>query len=283
MIKTESMKRLMIFIDETDRYHGVNLAAALLERLRKEGISGATVLRGTAGFGSHGTVHTSAILDLQIALPEIITAIDSEAKVVAVLPILEEMIGEGLIVVDDVQATKISKDGKESAARDLQKKTAQQVTTTKMQIEADHHTVAEYMDKSPITLTPQHTVDQIIALMISNGQALLPVIGDQGNLLGIVRSEDLLENLLNFHPEGFHLFGMRGHEHNKYSEDIKGQSAAQVMRPATILVQEGTSMLNATKLMLSQQIKALPVVQGQKLVGVLRLPDVLKIALKIDC
>jgi len=293
MSNTDIMQRLMIFIDETDRYQGVNLASALLGKLRSEGIAGASVLRGTAGFGSHGTVHTTTILDLAIALPEIILAIDTEVKIQAVLPKLEEMIGEGLIVVDEVEAIKISKHkkdgGKSADGKCVDGKTAdgkkdqQQTANMQLQAEAELHKVSEYMDKSPITVTPQQTVAEIIPLMINNGRALLPVVSDQGILLGVVQSEDLLAHMLNVHQGGFHFFGLRGNEQKQFSEDIKSQSASQIMHTAPPVVQEETSMLKAAQLMLNQKIKALPVVQGQKLVGILRLPDVLKIALEIEC
>jgi PII-like signaling protein len=99
----------MIFVDETDKYHGANLAAAIIDRLKKEGCSGATVLKGIAGFGVHKQVHTAAILDLSISLPDIIVAIESEEKIAQIMPIIEEMVAEGLIVIDDVQTIKLSK------------------------------------------------------------------------------------------------------------------------------------------------------------------------------
>jgi len=289
MDKNEIMQRLMIFVDETDRYQGANLSAAILQKLRSEGISGATVLRGISGFGSHGMVHTTTIVDLAVSLPEIIVAIDTEKKVQAVLPILEEMVQEGLVVVDPVAATKISKRTKSAetkAQEALQAQTQKeqiQSQTLKLQIEAEHHTVSEYIDKAPITIGPQQTVAEIIALMISNGRSLLPVINDQGSLLGVLQSEDLLSHMLNVRQGGFHLFGLRGNEQKQYSQDIKSQTASQIMRVSPPVVQEDTSMYKAAELMLNQKIKALPVVNGQKLVGVLRLPDVLKIALEIDC
>ena len=103
------MQRLMIFIDEGDQHAGKNLGAALLQKLQSAGISGGSLLRGSAGFGSHGRMHTTTILDLATSLPQIIVAIDTIEKMNAVIPQLEEMIGEGLLVVDEVTVTKLSK------------------------------------------------------------------------------------------------------------------------------------------------------------------------------
>jgi PII-like signaling protein len=103
------MKRVMIFIDETDKFQHKNLAASILEKLKKEGCSGATVLKGAAGFGSHKQIHTMSIMDLAVSLPDIILFIETADKVAQLLPMLEGMIEEGLITVDEVEAIKISK------------------------------------------------------------------------------------------------------------------------------------------------------------------------------
>ncbi len=104
-----TMKRVMIFVTETDRYQHGNLSAALLERLKKEGCAGATVLKGSAGFGTNKQIHTTRILDLAISLPDIVMFLETAEKVAQVLPIVEEMIEEGLIAIDDVETIKISK------------------------------------------------------------------------------------------------------------------------------------------------------------------------------
>ncbi len=173
MRKTEIMQRLMIFIDETDRYQGVNLSSAVLEKLRTEGISGATVLRGTAGFGIHGTVHTAALLDLSISLPEIITAIDTEEKMQAVLPKLEEMIREGLIVVDEVETIKISKGNKVLDDKDGDKKNQSSTVSGQMRNRKPNCIKsANTWTRLQLQSRPSKLWDEVIALMIKNGRAL---------------------------------------------------------------------------------------------------------------
>jgi PII-like signaling protein len=107
-MQTGAAKRLMIFIDETDHFHGANLASAIVDKIRKEGCSGATAMRGMAGFGVHGHVHTTQIMDLSSSLPIVITVVDTIEKIDHVLPIIQEMIAEGLIVVDEVQAIRMN-------------------------------------------------------------------------------------------------------------------------------------------------------------------------------
>lgn len=92
-----------VFIGESDRWEGRPLHVALLERLRREGFAGATVLRGVAGFGARSVVHTTRILRLSEDLPVILEIVDSEERVGALTPILDEMVTEGLITMEKVR------------------------------------------------------------------------------------------------------------------------------------------------------------------------------------
>jgi PII-like signaling protein len=96
-------QQLCIFIGESDRWQHRSLAEALLEALRAEGLAGATLLRGLAGFGAHSLIHTAHVLRLSEDLPVVIIAIDSVERIEAVLPRVESMVGEGLIAVSDIQ------------------------------------------------------------------------------------------------------------------------------------------------------------------------------------
>ena len=95
-----------IFIGEGDKWHHQPLATALVERLRREGFAGATVLHGVAGFGAHSVIHTSALLRLSIDLPVVIEVVDGEAEVERLIPILDEMVSEGLVTVEKVRVLK---------------------------------------------------------------------------------------------------------------------------------------------------------------------------------
>jgi hypothetical protein len=96
-------KQLRIFIGESDRWHHRSLADALLEMLREEGLAGATVLHGVAGFGAHSRIHTAHVLRLSEDLPIVIEVVDAPEKIEGVLPRLQEMVQEGLIVTSDVE------------------------------------------------------------------------------------------------------------------------------------------------------------------------------------
>jgi len=95
-----------IFIGESDRWHHQPLYGALVERLRREGFAGATVFRGIAGFGARSVLHTSQILRLSEDLPIVIEVVDSEEHVRRLMPILDEMVTEGLVTVEKARVVK---------------------------------------------------------------------------------------------------------------------------------------------------------------------------------
>jgi PII-like signaling protein len=95
-----------VFIGESDLWHHRPLHAALLERLRHEGFAGATVFRGVAGFGAHSVVHTSHVLRLSEDLPVVLEVVDTAERVERLLPVLDEMVGEGLVTMEKVRVVK---------------------------------------------------------------------------------------------------------------------------------------------------------------------------------
>jgi uncharacterized protein len=93
---------LRIFIGESDTYQGQPLYMAIVEALRREGLAGATVVRGIEGFGKSSRLHTAHILRLSEDLPIVIECVDSAEKVEAILPNLDGMIGDGLVTLERV-------------------------------------------------------------------------------------------------------------------------------------------------------------------------------------
>lgn len=96
-----------IFVGDSDKWRHTTLHAALLERLRKEGFAGATVIRGVAGFGAASVIHTSSIVDLGSDLPILIEVVEDAEHVDRLLPILDEMIpGGALVTIEKVRVLK---------------------------------------------------------------------------------------------------------------------------------------------------------------------------------
>ena len=91
---------LRIFVGESDRWHGKPLFEAIVQEARTRGLAGATVFRGFEGFGAHSRIHTSRILRLSEDLPIVIEIVDAEDKIQGFLPVLDDMVQEGLVTVE---------------------------------------------------------------------------------------------------------------------------------------------------------------------------------------
>jgi PII-like signaling protein len=91
---------LRVFIGESDRYQHRPLYEAIVLKARQLDLAGATVLRGPMGFGKSSHLHTAKILRLSMDLPIVIEIVDSEDKVNAFLPVLDEMMGGGLVTLE---------------------------------------------------------------------------------------------------------------------------------------------------------------------------------------
>ncbi|MGB9473675.1 MAG: DUF190 domain-containing protein, partial [Candidatus Udaeobacter sp.] len=94
---------LRIFIGESDRYRHQPLYEAIVLKARELELAGATVLRGPMGFGKSSHLHTAKILRLSMDLPMVIEIVDSDKKISAFLPVLDEMIGGGLVTLEKVK------------------------------------------------------------------------------------------------------------------------------------------------------------------------------------
>lgn len=91
---------LRIFIGEQDKWEGEPLYQVIVHLARKEGMAGATAIKGFMGFGAKSRMHTTKLLRLSEDLPIIIEIVDSEERINAFLPHLDRMVKEGLITLE---------------------------------------------------------------------------------------------------------------------------------------------------------------------------------------
>jgi PII-like signaling protein len=94
--------RLTIYVGESDTWHHKPLYTELVHRAHAAGLAGASVFRGIEGFGSSNRVHTSRLLSLSEDLPVAVVIIDSHDRVTSFLPEVDEIVGEGLVTLDEV-------------------------------------------------------------------------------------------------------------------------------------------------------------------------------------
>ena len=99
---------MRIFIGEDDRWGGKPLHEAIVESLRTRDMAGVTVYRAISGYGAHRRFHKEKRLSLSRDQPILLSVVDEESKIRAYLPVLEEMMDEGLVVLSNVDVIKYS-------------------------------------------------------------------------------------------------------------------------------------------------------------------------------
>ena len=104
-------KLLRIFIDENDRSGFSPLYTAIIELLRKRGVSGATAFRGIEGYGSHERIHMAKIFSWVPNLPILIEVVEDVSVLEPLLAELQALIGEGLITLENVEYLRVSRGG----------------------------------------------------------------------------------------------------------------------------------------------------------------------------
>jgi uncharacterized protein len=101
---------LRIFFGEDDKYGSLPLHEAIVLKAREMHLGGTTVLRGHMGFGHSSRIHTTKILRLSQDLPVVVEIVDSQDKIDVFLPVLDEMMGSGLVTIEKVQVLQYGAD-----------------------------------------------------------------------------------------------------------------------------------------------------------------------------
>ena len=95
--------RLTIMVGESDQWHHRPLFSEIVHRAHAAGLAGATVLRGIESFGASSRIHTTRLLSLSEDLPVVVIVVDTDERVRAFLPELDELVTEGLVIIDPVE------------------------------------------------------------------------------------------------------------------------------------------------------------------------------------
>ena len=102
-MQTQIACRLRIYIDDSDSHEGQPFHEWLIAQAHDRGMRGATVLRGSMGFGGHGEIHTSKLLALSADLPVIVEIIDSRDKVQDFISVVDGVLHKGIATIEDVE------------------------------------------------------------------------------------------------------------------------------------------------------------------------------------
>jgi PII-like signaling protein len=156
--------RVTIYIGESDHYQGKSLYMALLQLLKREGASGATVVRGLAGFGARSRIHTATILDLSTDLPIRVEWVDQTEVVERLLLQVRQMVDDGLITVEEVDVVQYAPGRQPDPLDQL---------------------VQDIMRTEVVTVVPNTSVAAIVTLLLQRGYRSLPVVDGNGRPQGI--------------------------------------------------------------------------------------------------
>jgi uncharacterized protein len=99
-------KRLTVFVGESDHHGRTPLATEIVQRAHAAGMAGASAFRGIEGYGASNHIHTTRILSLSDDLPIAVVIVDTDERIQAFLPELDELITEGLVILDEVEVVK---------------------------------------------------------------------------------------------------------------------------------------------------------------------------------
>lgn len=100
---TGTAQRATIFIGESDLWHHKPLYTEIVHRAHRAKLAGASVFRGIEGFGASSLIHTHRLLSLGEDLPVAVVIVDAEDKIRAFLPQLDDLVAEGLVILDDCE------------------------------------------------------------------------------------------------------------------------------------------------------------------------------------
>jgi PII-like signaling protein len=98
--------RLTILIKESDQWHHRPLYTEIVHRAHSAGLAGASVFHGIEGFGKSNHIHTSRLLSLSEHLPCLVVVVDTQERIRAFLSQVDELVTEGLVLLDDVEVVK---------------------------------------------------------------------------------------------------------------------------------------------------------------------------------
>ena len=249
-------KQLTIFISETDQFHHQALYMAIIEMLRRAGCSGATAVRGVAGFGASSMIHRASILRLSMDLPLVIIVVDRPERIDRIIGTLREMAPSALITVQEVEVAQSGAPFKEGLP-DVK--------------------VSEVMHREVATLHPDSPITAVVELLLDKDFTAVPVVDDQDKVVGMVSDNDLLTRggmkvtiSLKRATDLDYVRGLHDSLENPHHK------VSEVMTRQVVTITPDAILARAARLMVEKHLKRLPVVDSDgKLVGILGRLDIL--------
>ncbi len=259
----EKVQRVRIYLSEQDQWDQMPLYIAVLDRLKREGATGATAVHGLAGFGPGvgGKVPNKAQGVSTTSAPVVIEWVDYASRIWQTLPLLvEEMVPDALVTTEGVNVyrARLKSHG----------------------FFGGEQTVGNIMQDTPQSVTQSATLGKVITLMLAHKQSIVPVVNERKKIVGVITELDIarragLKIPLNLLPL------LTKDEGNDLLMPIAGRPVSEVMNQEWRSVQSGAFIPQALVLMIEWSYDQIPVIDHQDtLVGLVSWSDVLTTVIK---
>lgn len=265
LLRQGKAQALTMYLGESDQWQGMPLYVALVQYLRSQGCAGATATRAVAGYGAGSRLHESGGLHWSSDAPVVIQVVDSPERLRRLLPTLREMLGGGLITLNDVEVLKYT----HARPRGLSNKLF----------------VREVMAMNITTVQPETPVATVVDLLLDAPFRALPVVNIQGRLLGIISTGDLINANVLPMRRGLMRTALKLDEATAKAVETPLEQARQSVRTAQDVMNRQVravgptqSIREAAEIMLETGLRRLPVVDTNGvIVGMLSRADLLQV------
>jgi len=252
------IQRVRIYLSERDTFEGQPLYLAALERLRREGATGASALRGVAGFGPGRRLRTAGTADLGQSPPIVLEWVDHAERVARVLATLDDLLPDALITIEDLRVYR---------------------AVLRAAGPFGERTVRDVLARDIATLSLQATPQAAVELLLQRAQPLLPLLDAQEHVVGVVAGADLVRRGgLTLHPR---LWGaLAPSERAALLQPLSDRTLAEIAtaEPRTIYVE--ASIPQAIGTLVEWGLDALPAIDRDgRFVGLFGVEQALRAAL----
>lgn len=256
MTSSDHIQRVRIYLRRDDTWEGRSLYLAVMDRLRLAGATGATAIQGLAGFGPGQRIRAGTVERMDQRPPVVVEWIDRHDRVARLLPLLDDMLGHALITLEDVPIYRAVMRANGPFAAD--------------------RTVGDTMRSPAPALSVDASLGAALALLIEHQIAALPIVGAEGDLVGLLTEQDLAWRVgLRLPP--YLLAQLTPAERDTILSPLINRTVREVMSVEPHSVSPSTSLPQALVTMVEWGYAQVPVVdRSGRLAGIIGQEDVLR-------
>lgn len=262
MSTREIVQRVCMYISEQDRWEGQPLHMVILERLRREGATGTTALRGIAGFGPGHRTRVTSIADMNENLPILLEWIDRIERVSQTLPLLDDLLSNALVTIEEVAIYRASLRSTGPFA--------------------SNYSIGDFMQSKLHTLAATATLDEVFTILMKHDQKTIPIIDEYKRIVGLITEQDIAQRTTLRLPLRL-LPMLTRDEQSTLLAPLTQQPVTDVMSTELRSVYSGAAIPQALAMLIEWNYEQLPVLDREgALVGLFSRTDILRAALQQD-